>query len=74
MWTMIFFIAVAYFIGFFLGRKYEKDILIKSAYGILETVSKDSLQIESLTYYYTKEAYNDAIKNLKEMGEDYYEQ
>lgn len=62
-----------YVVGFFLGRKYEKDLMLDGVYGVLSQVNKEDLQVDSITYYYTKEAYDEKIKELKELGEDYYE-
>ena len=63
---------ILYIIGFALGRKYEKDKILDGTVGVLAEVDKTSNLIDSVTYYYSKEAYDDKIKQLKENGEDYY--
>ena len=70
---MIIGVVVLYIIGFFLGRKYERDAIMDGVYGVLSQINKDDLQVDSVTYYYTKEAYDEKIKELRESGEDYYE-
>ena len=63
-----------YVVGFFLGRKYEKDYIIDGVVGVLAEVNKDSDEVESVTYYYSKARYDAKISELQENGEDYYEQ
>ena len=65
---------ILYIIGFFLGRKYEKDYIVDGVVGVLAEVNKESDEVESVTYYYSKTRYDAAIAELKENGEDYYEQ
>ena len=73
MWLILAGAILLYIIGFLLGRKYEKDNILDGVYGVLSQVNKNDLQIDSVTYYYTKEAYDEEIKRLKELGEEYYE-
>lgn len=70
--TLIIAIAL-YVIGFFLGRKYEKDDFMSYVYGVTYEFDKRRNSIDSITYYYNEQAYNDKIKSLKEQGEDYNE-
>ena len=63
---------VLYIVGFFLGRKYEKDAILDGVYGVLSQINKTDFQVDSVTYYYTKEAYDEKVKELRESGEDYY--
>jgi hypothetical protein len=70
---MIIGVVVLYIIGFFLGRKYERNAIMDGVYGVLSQINKDDLQVDSVTYYYTKKAYDEKIKELRESGEDYYE-
>lgn len=72
MWIIICGI-VLYTIGFLLGRKYEKDSIMDGVYGVLSQINKNDMVVDSVTYYYTKEAYDEEIKRLKELGEEYYE-
>jgi hypothetical protein len=57
-----------------MGRKYEKDAMVDGVYGVLSQVNKTDLQVDSVTYYYTKEAYDAEVERIKNLGEDYYEQ
>lgn len=66
-------VVVLYIIGFFLGRKYERDAIMDGVYGVLSQINKNDMIVDSVTYYYTKEAYDEEIKKLKELGEEYYE-
>ena len=70
---MIIGVVVLYIIGFFLGRKYERDAIMDGVYGVLSQINKNDMIVDSVTYYYTKEAYDEEIKRLKELGEEYYE-
>lgn len=72
MWIIICGI-VLYTIGFLLGRKYEKDAIMDGVYGVLSQINKSNMLVDSVTYYYNKEVYDQKIKELKELGEDYYE-
>ena len=65
--------VLLYIIGFFLGRKYEKDEMMDEVVGVLAEINKTTNQVETVTYYYSEKAYNDKIKYLKEVGEEYYE-
>ena len=62
-----------YIIGFLLGRKYERDAILDGVYGVLSQVDKEDLQVDSVTYYYSKEAYEKEVQRLKDLGEDYIE-
>ena len=70
MWITIIGAFLLYIIGFFLGRKYEKDSFLENVYGVMSQINKSSMAIESVTYYYTKEAYQDHMRKLKEIGEE----
>lgn len=72
MWLIIVGILM-YTIGFFLGRKYERDSVLEETVGVLAQINKHTLNVESVTYYYSKEAYDKQLKQLKENGEEYYE-
>lgn len=73
MWLTIIGAIILYIIGFLLGRKYEKDAIMDGVYGVLSQINKSDMVVDSVTYYYTKEAYDEEIKRLKELGEEYYE-
>lgn len=73
MWLTIIGAMILYIIGFLLGRKYEKDSIMDGVYGVLSQINKNDMVVDSVTYYYTKEAYDEEIKRLKELGEEYYE-
>lgn len=62
-----------YIIGFLLGRKYEKDTILDGVHGVLSQINKDDLQVDSVTYYYSKEAYDIAVKTIKEFDKDIIE-
>lgn len=64
---------VMYIVGFLLGRKYEKDSIMNGVYGVLSQINQSDMVVDSVTYYYTKEAYDEKIKEIKELGEEYYE-
>ena len=64
---MIIGVVVLYIIGFFLGRKYERDAIMDGVYGVLSQINKNDMIVDSVTYYYTKEAYDEEIKRLKEL-------
>ena len=73
MWLTLAGAILLYIIGFLLGRKYEKDSILDGVYGVLSQVNKNDLQIDSVTYFYTQEAYDAEVKRIKELGEEYYE-
>lgn len=72
-WLMIIGAIALYIIGFLLGRKYERDSVLDGTVGVLAEFNKYNHQVESVTYYYSLEAYEGKIKQLKEDGEEYYE-
>lgn len=73
MWWTIIGAIILYFVGFLLGRKYEKDSILEDVYGVLSQINKNDMTVDSVTYYYTKEAYDTEVKRIKELGEEYYE-
>lgn len=73
MWWTIIGAIILYFVGFLLGRKYEKDSILEDVYGVLSQINKNDMTVDSVTYYYTKEAYDAEVKRIKELGEEYYE-
>ena len=62
---------VLYIIGFFLGRKYESDDFMRRVYGVTYEFDKYKGTVDSVTYYYSQQAYDNKVKILKEQGEDY---
>ena len=74
MWGTVIAFLVVYIIGFFLGRKYEKDSVVDGVIGVLAEIDKHSQAVESVTYYYSEDAYQNKVKELKETGADYYEE
>ena len=70
-WFTVIGFVVLYIIGFFLGRKYERDKVLDGVYAVLSEVNKYDMMVDSVTYYYSKEAYEEKIKELKEKGEEY---
>ena len=62
--------VVIYIIGFFLGRKYERDVVMDGVYGVLSQVDASNSQVDSITYYYTKASYDAEVKRIKELGEE----
>ena len=63
-----------YGIGFWLGKKYQLDDIMNGVYGVLSQIDQTSLTVDSVTYYYSKEAYDKEVQRLKEeAGEEYYE-
>lgn len=73
MWWTIIGAIILYIVGFMLGRKYEKDAIMDGVYGVLSQINKSDMAVDSVTYYYSKEAYDTEIERIKELGEDYYE-
>lgn len=61
-------------IGFFCGKKYEKDSILDGAVGVIADIDKANEDVLAVTYYYSQEAYDHYIKELKENGVDYYEE
>lgn len=74
MWFIIIGVGILYTVGFFLGRKYERDKVLDGVYAVLSEVNKYDMMVDSVTYYYSKEAYDEKIKELKEKGEEYYDE
>ena len=74
MWGTVISLLVVYILGFFLGRKFEKDSVVDGVIGVLAEIDKNSQNVESVTYYYSEEAYQNKVKELKETGADYYEE
>ena len=64
---------ILYIVGFLLGRKYEKDAILDGVYGVLSQVNSSNSQVDYVTYYYTKEAYDIAVKAVKELDKDIIE-
>lgn len=65
--TLIIAIAV-YFIGFWIGKIYERSQIYQDSIGVMVKTNKETRDIESITLYYTHEAYEDDIARLKEEG------
>lgn len=65
--TLIIAIAV-YFIGFWIGKIYERSQIYQDSIGVMVKTNKETRDIESITFYYTHEAYEDDIARLKEEG------
>ena len=74
MWGTLICMIILYIIGFLLGRKYEKDRILEGVYGVLSQINKTNFEVDSVTYYYSKDAYDAELKKLKELGEEYYEE
>ena len=72
-WFSFIFIMIMYFLGFYLGRKYEQAAILEGTVGVLAEVDKNTLEVECVTYYYSQELYDTKVKELKDVGEDYYE-
>lgn len=72
-WILVGVAIGMYILGFFLGRKYERDELYDSSVGVLVKFDKTSDEIDSITFYYSQEVYDDTIKQLKDSGDEYYE-
>jgi hypothetical protein len=64
---------IIYFVGFYLGRKYEQAAILEDTVGVLAEVDKNNLEVTSVTYYYSQELYDAKVKELKDIGEEYYE-
>lgn len=69
--TTLIIAIVLYIIGFFLGRKYESDDFMRHVYGVTYEFDKHKGTVDSVTYYYNQQAYDNKVKILKEQGEDY---
>ena len=67
-------VIVVYGIGFMLGQKYERDSMLEGVYGVLSQVNKSNLMVDSVTYYYTKESYDIAVKEIQELGTEFVEE
>ena len=74
MWKVLLISIAMYVAGILIGRKLEKDKVINGVVGVLAEINKNNSEIESVTYYYSEQAYDDKVKELKENGEEYYEQ
>ena len=69
-----FMITVAmYFVGFYLGRKYEQAAILEGSVGVMTEVDKSNFEVASVTYFYSQELYDAKLKELKDIGEEYYE-
>lgn len=74
MWFTICGAVALYILGFFLGRKYEKDKILDGVCAVVSEVNKHDMMVDSVTYYYNEEAYDAKIKELKENGKEYYDE
>lgn len=74
MWTNLIVALTLYIIGFLLGRKWEKDKIMDGVYGVVSQVNKNDLMVDSVTYYYTKEAYDKVVEEFKQNGEEFLEE
>lgn len=70
MWLTLCGAIALYIIGFLFGRHYEKDYIMEGVYGVMSKMDKDTMEIASVTYYYSEEAYNAEVKELKEKGKN----
>lgn len=73
-WKLFILVYAVYLLGFFLGKKHERNKILDGTVGVLAQVNKNDLSVDSVTYYYSEDAYDSKIKELKESGEEYYEQ
>ena len=62
-----------YIVGFLLGRKYERDSILDETVGVMAQINKTNDEVESVTYFYSQTAYNTKIQELKDNGEEYYD-
>lgn len=74
MWTNLIVALTLYIIGFLLGRKWEKDKIMDGVYGVVSQVNKNDLMVDSVTYYYNKEAYDKVVEEFKQNGEEFLEE
>jgi hypothetical protein len=74
MWIILIVLVGIYLLGFFLGKKCERDAIMDETVGVLAEINKHNNEVETVTYYYSQEAYDAKIKQLKEDGEEYYEE
>ena len=65
--------ATLYITGLLIGRKLEKNKICNGLVGYVAEVNESNKQLESVTYYYSEDAYNQKLKELKENGVDYHE-
>lgn len=72
-WYLLAAVIGIYFLGFYLGRKYEQAEITEGVVGVLASINKYNDHVETVTYYYSQAAYDEKIKELKEQGEEYYE-
>ena len=70
--TLIIAIAV-YFIGFWIGKVYERSRFYEDSVGMILRTNKETHDIESITYYYTDEAYEDDVAQLREKGVPFHD-
>ena len=69
-WLILCGTIASYFIGFLVGRHYEKDYIMEGVYGVMSKIDKNTMEIASVTYYYSEDAYNAEVQELKEKGQD----
>jgi hypothetical protein len=67
-------VFIVYFIGFFIGRKYEKHKTTEGVIGVMAQINENNEKVESVTYFYSEDAYQEQVEELKNKGAKYYEQ
>ena len=60
-----------YIIGFLLGRKCGMDTFTQGVYGVMSKINKFDKHVDSITYYYSKEAYQEELQQIKDLGMEY---
>lgn len=73
MWITFIGAIILYIVGFFLGRQYEQDSILDKTVGVMAQINKTNNEVESITYFYSKTAYDTKIQELKDNGEEYYD-
>ena len=73
LWKTLLIAGVMYITGVLIGRRIEKNKILHGVIGVLAEINKSNKDVESVTYYYSEQAYDLKVKELKENGEEYYE-
>ena len=60
-------LIAVYFVGFFIGRKYERDTIFDRVEAVLAEIDAENDNVSSVTYYYSKDAYQSKIDELKQL-------
>ena len=66
-------IATVYFIGVWIGKSYERSRIYGGSIGVILRTNKETRNVESITFYYTDEAYEDDVAQLREKGVPFYD-